>query len=328
MKARNAFLAFLLFGAVGAVTSTWLEHRALAGRNSSGTFSLYTPGNPVVTGTPVSSGWANNTLTDIGTELTNSLDRNGRGAMLQPLSLSVGTVAAPGVVFTGESNSGLYWSTIHDLRFAVGGSDALKFTNSGITIPAPAAGSSAAGLTVTGGSTNGSGIVATGTGTGIGVFGTGGPSSGPGGEFTGGASNGIGLIANGTGSGAAISAIGGSGAAIIAAGSPGISIPAGGGGITIGGGQNISGSFGANPTGTLTWTPSTTTAGANSTATSSVTGASTASTCITNVPTATNNCFVVVCTVSSTNTVSYRAFNTCATTQTPPGAMNIRVFNF
>lgn len=34
---------------------------------SSGTFSLYTPGNPVVTGTTISSTWANSTLSDIAT---------------------------------------------------------------------------------------------------------------------------------------------------------------------------------------------------------------------------------------------------------------------
>jgi len=44
---------------------------------SSGTFSLYTPGNPVVTGTTIASSWANNTLDDIATGLTTCLLKDG-----------------------------------------------------------------------------------------------------------------------------------------------------------------------------------------------------------------------------------------------------------
>lgn len=46
-------------------------------RNGSGTYSL-PPGNPVVTGTTISSTWANTTLSDIATALTNSLAKDGQ----------------------------------------------------------------------------------------------------------------------------------------------------------------------------------------------------------------------------------------------------------
>jgi len=46
-------------------------------RNGSGTYNL-PAGNPVVTGTTISSTWANNTLTDIATALTNSLASDGQ----------------------------------------------------------------------------------------------------------------------------------------------------------------------------------------------------------------------------------------------------------
>ena len=46
-------------------------------RNGSGTYSL-PAGNPVVTGTTISSTWANNTLTDISTALTGSLAADGQ----------------------------------------------------------------------------------------------------------------------------------------------------------------------------------------------------------------------------------------------------------
>lgn len=42
-----------------------------------GSFSLYTPGNPVVTGTTISSTWANNTLSDIATGLSTTILKNG-----------------------------------------------------------------------------------------------------------------------------------------------------------------------------------------------------------------------------------------------------------
>ena len=46
-------------------------------RNGSGTYTLPV-GNPVVTGTTISSTWANNTLTDIATALTGSLAADGQ----------------------------------------------------------------------------------------------------------------------------------------------------------------------------------------------------------------------------------------------------------
>ena len=46
-------------------------------RNGSGTYSL-PAGNPVVTGTTITSTWANNTLNDIATALTGSLAADGQ----------------------------------------------------------------------------------------------------------------------------------------------------------------------------------------------------------------------------------------------------------
>ena len=76
-------------------------------RNSGGTYSL-PAGNPVVTGTTISSTTHNNTLADIATEITNSLDRSGKGGMLAPLALPNGTNSAPSLAFSTETNTGLY----------------------------------------------------------------------------------------------------------------------------------------------------------------------------------------------------------------------------
>lgn len=76
-------------------------------RNAGGTYTL-PAGNPVVTATIISSSWANTTLSDIATEMTDSLDRSGKGGMLAALQLTDGVVGAPGLTFVTEPTSGLY----------------------------------------------------------------------------------------------------------------------------------------------------------------------------------------------------------------------------
>lgn len=77
-------------------------------RNGSGTYSLPS-GNPVVGGTTITSTWANTTLNDIKDALTDSLDRTGKGAMTAALKLvSSGTVGAPSLTISGDTDSGLF----------------------------------------------------------------------------------------------------------------------------------------------------------------------------------------------------------------------------
>ena len=61
---------------------------------SSGTFSLYTPGNPVVTGTTIASSWANNTLTQIATGLTTCVLKDGTQTITANIPMA-------GFIFTG-----------------------------------------------------------------------------------------------------------------------------------------------------------------------------------------------------------------------------------
>lgn len=98
-------------------------------RNSGGTYSLPT-GNPVVTATAISSTWANNTLADIKTELTDSLSRSGKGAMLAALALYEGTSALPGLAFSGDPNTGFYHDTADIMKLACGGVDVMWWTTS------------------------------------------------------------------------------------------------------------------------------------------------------------------------------------------------------
>lgn len=101
-------------------------------RSASGAYSLPAAYNPVVTLTKIQSAWANTTLTDIGTELTNSLDRNGRGAMLAPLQLFAGTVSAPGLNWAAETTAGWYRAASGDFRYAITSVDVAKITTSGL----------------------------------------------------------------------------------------------------------------------------------------------------------------------------------------------------
>jgi len=101
-------------------------------RNSSGVYSL-PAGNPVVSGTVITSTWANTTMPDIGSELTNSLDRSGRGGMLAALKGIDGTLGAPAYSFTSEPTSGLYRSGSGVLTMSIGGASVGTFSSAGWT---------------------------------------------------------------------------------------------------------------------------------------------------------------------------------------------------
>ena len=77
-------------------------------RNANGTYTL-PPSNPVVSGTLITPDWANPTMSDVAQALTDSLDRYGRGAMLAPLLIQNGSVAAPGLQFQSALTTGLYY---------------------------------------------------------------------------------------------------------------------------------------------------------------------------------------------------------------------------
>jgi hypothetical protein len=60
-------------------------------RNGTGTYNL-PAGNPVVTGTVISSTWANNTLTDIASALTGSVAADGQTPMVGDLDMNTNKV--------------------------------------------------------------------------------------------------------------------------------------------------------------------------------------------------------------------------------------------
>ena len=97
-------------------------------RNGSGTYSL-PAGNPVVTLEVISSTWANTTLSDIASALTDSLSRSGLGSMTAPLKHSDGAIGTPSLTYGSETTLGWYRAAAGDMRLAIGGSDTLRITS-------------------------------------------------------------------------------------------------------------------------------------------------------------------------------------------------------
>lgn len=199
MHTRNlALLAVVVGFGLAVGYSVGFTPPADASRNSAGTYAL-PAGNPVVSGTAISSTVHNATMSDIATELTNSLDRSGRGAMTAPLQLSSGTVALPGLTFSGDTDSGLYRVGANDVAISASATKSQEWTASGTTVPGTLGVSQAVtfsstlavvgATTITSAATLNGGVTSTG------------PSATAGGTFTGGATSGKGIVATGTGSG-------------------------------------------------------------------------------------------------------------------------------
>lgn len=76
-------------------------------RNSNGVYSL-TAGQPVTTGTVISSSTFNTLMNDVATALTQSLATTGVSTMSGQLKLTDGNVGAPGLTFGSDLDTGFY----------------------------------------------------------------------------------------------------------------------------------------------------------------------------------------------------------------------------
>ena len=103
-------------------------------RNSSGIYTL-PAGNPVTPGDTIDAAWANSTLNDLATEITNSLSRTGAGGMIAPFRLVDGTVTAPAFAFQLETNSGFYRQGTGTMSITILGVKVADFSTTGFTLP-------------------------------------------------------------------------------------------------------------------------------------------------------------------------------------------------
>jgi len=89
-------------------------------RNGSGTYSL-PAGNPVVSGTTISSTVHNNTMTDIGSEITNSLDKDGQTVVAGTIDFN-----ANKLILDGDGDTSIHASTDDVIDVEIKGTDAIK----------------------------------------------------------------------------------------------------------------------------------------------------------------------------------------------------------
>lgn len=119
-------LVGLLFGAFIA--------DAVAGRDSSGNYTPTAPYGTVTTGSTISSAWANALKQDLVTEISNSLDRTGKGSMLNPLKLVAGTVAAPALTSSSDFTTGLYFFGAGNASMSTLGAQVQSWSSAATTI--------------------------------------------------------------------------------------------------------------------------------------------------------------------------------------------------
>lgn len=138
-----------------------LSFPVLAARDASGTFTVLNNGttvrNPVTAGQVITKDLWNGTFADVGTEMTDSLSRSGKGSMLQPLKLVSGVAATPGLTFSDSTTSGLYYGA-STVGLSVSTTPSQTWTAAGTAIPGTMTVTGAANLN---GATSLSGGIAT-----------------------------------------------------------------------------------------------------------------------------------------------------------------------
>lgn len=96
-------------------------------RNSSGTYTL--PEAAFVPGTVISSTAVNSDFSDVGDALTDSLSRNGEGAMLAELQMD-----PDGFVYSNDPNTGMHRTAADEQAIKCGGTDIVTIGMSGIDV--------------------------------------------------------------------------------------------------------------------------------------------------------------------------------------------------
>lgn len=108
-------------------------------RDLNGNYTL-PAGNPVVTGTVITSTWANNTMTDVGSELTDSLSRSGKGGFTAPVGIVDKSGSVPGLNFVSEPTSGFKREASEDIRMQVTTTEVWQGIKTGVKVLTPGSG--------------------------------------------------------------------------------------------------------------------------------------------------------------------------------------------
>ena len=119
--------------------------------NGSGAYALYTPGNPVVSGTTIDVSWGNNTLNDIATALSTCITKDGQTTTTASIPFVVGIAVTTGIT-TPSTTFALVNTTATTVNFAGGATTAINIGGAGNTTTWTATSFALSGnLTVSGG---------------------------------------------------------------------------------------------------------------------------------------------------------------------------------
>lgn len=102
-------------------------------RDGSGNY-LLPAGNPVVSGTTITSTHFNATLNDVAAAISGSLPRNGEASMTGPFRLADGSPTLPAFGFNAEASTGLFRPTTNTLAFSVGGTERVRIIGGNVVI--------------------------------------------------------------------------------------------------------------------------------------------------------------------------------------------------
>jgi hypothetical protein len=100
-------------------------------RDSAGIYTFPIGAPLVVPDTTIESLNENTWRNDVANELTNSLDRNGRGGMLAPFRIADGSMAVPGLSFLNDPNCGIWRESADVWHIVAGGANQLQFSLNG-----------------------------------------------------------------------------------------------------------------------------------------------------------------------------------------------------
>ena len=127
--------------------------------NGSGTFVINTSGQPVVTGTVISSTAFNALTADLGTGLTTAITKDGQTTTTAKIpfaaglsaavasNFAAGTVAAPSIYLSTDTGTGLYRIGANNDGFAINGTKLLDFGSALLGITGAATISTTLGVT-------------------------------------------------------------------------------------------------------------------------------------------------------------------------------------
>lgn len=101
--------------------------------NGSGTFNL---SDTITASTTASSSEVNAIFQDLATGLTGAVAKDGQSTMTGPFKSAAGSAAAPGITFSGDTDSGFYRISADTIGLTIGGTLMATFDSGGVNLAA------------------------------------------------------------------------------------------------------------------------------------------------------------------------------------------------